>query len=172
MQSRGNYPLGTVFQGNQLIRTFPELEMFTSFITCTTAIFKNSSIVSFLVPRNMVSVRDWFINDAPNINMDKLEFPASMSILRNLIARGYIGKVVINSNLTQFIAGYMYGRSIKGSTCFTYVFNVTEVVPLTDTQNANKHWYYVPDELVAAFKAANNWSTVASRILPISELPD
>ncbi len=147
--------------------------MFESFtVSNYYPIFKNSSIVSFLVPRNMVTVRDWFINDAPNINMDKLEFPASMSILRNLIARGYIGKVVINSNLTQFIAGYMYGRSIKGSTCFTYVFNVTEVVPLTDTQNANRHWYYVPDELVAAFKAANNWSTVASRILPISEFPD
>ena len=146
--------------------------MFTSFtVSNLIPIFKNSTIVSFLVPRNMVTVRDWFINDAPNINMDKLEFPASMRILRNLSVRGYIGKVVINSNLTEFVAGYMYGRSIKGNLCYTYVFNVTEVIPLTNTQYAINHYYYVPDELVAAFKAADNWSTVASRILPMSELP-
>ena len=30
---------------------------------------------------------------------------------------------------------------------------------------------YVPDALVATYKAATNWSTLAARIKPISELP-
>ena len=30
---------------------------------------------------------------------------------------------------------------------------------------------YVPDALVATYQAANNWSTLAARIKPISELP-
>ena len=30
---------------------------------------------------------------------------------------------------------------------------------------------YVPDALVAAYQAATNWSTLAARIKPISELP-
>lgn len=101
-----------------------------------------------------------------------MEFPPTMRTLLNMKARGYIGKVIVNSNLTSFSGGYMYGRSISGSGRYTYVLNVTEVIPLTNTQYASNHYYYVPDELVAAFKAANNWSTVASRILPISELPD
>ena len=147
--------------------------MFESFTaSILTPIFKNSSIVSFKVPKYMVTVRDWFINDAPNISMDKLEFPASMRVLMNLNARGYIGKVIVNSNLTSFAPGYMYGRSMMGSACHTFIFNVTAVIPLSNTNYANKHYYFVPDALVDAFKSANNWSTVASRIYPMSEFPE
>lgn len=37
--------------------------------------------------------------------------------------------------------------------------------------NTNNCPIYVPDASVAAYKAANNWSSLASRIFPISDMP-
>lgn len=41
--------------------------------------------------------------------------------------------------------------------------------PSADTMSS-KSWYYVPADMLAAFKMATNWATVASRIRPLDDL--
>lgn len=52
--------------------------------------------------------------------------------------------------------------------------NTQQVATLNSTnafQNSNNCIIYVPDALVEDYKAASNWSTYASRIKGLSELP-
>ena len=52
--------------------------------------------------------------------------------------------------------------------------NTSQVVSLSNTSafsNANSAIIYVPDALVDNYKAATNWSTYASRIKGLSEIP-
>ena len=61
---------------------------------------------------------------------------------------------------------------MSGNLKYTFVLDVNSVIPLSATQYAGNHVYYVPDNLVDAYKAAANWSTITSCIRPMSDLPD
>ena len=97
--------------------------------------------------------------------------PTTLVTIKEVQAKGYIGKIVVRSLLTNFTPHYMYGSSLSGSLKYTFVFDVDGVIPLSNTQYAGNHVYYVPDNLVDTYKATANWSTVASKILPMSQLP-
>lgn len=53
----------------------------------------------------------------------------------------------------------------------TNAFSQTPIDGHTDYTNGEKGYIYVPDEAVETYKAATNWSTYASQIKGISELP-
>ena len=102
--------------------------------------------------------------------MDALELPTTAKTLSSIQINGYFGKIIIKSQLTTFAPGYCYGSSIHGSTHYTFVIDVNAVIPLSGS-NYNMHYYYVRDDLVESYKEASNWSTIKSRILPMSALP-
>jgi hypothetical protein len=101
--------------------------------------------------------------------MAVLETPLTLTTFNRPEAGGYIGYFLIKSVLTTFTPHYCRGRSIKGSV-YTFVLDVDAVLPLTGEYKAN-HYYYVRDNLVDTYKANSNWSTLASHILPMSQLP-
>lgn len=63
--------------------------------------------------------------------------------------------------LTKVIIGT---NQLTVATLSTYVFNSTPIASGTG-------YIYVPDNLVNSYKTATNWSTYASQIKGISELP-
>ena len=136
--------------------------------------FSASSIRHFLCPPALETLTNSALNST-SLNMTELNLPTTMVTIGANQQRGYIGKIVINSNITSFTPGYCYGSSLKGSTVYTFVLNVTEVIPIATSgsqgQYSNRHYYYVPDSLLNDYKSASGWSGFASHILPMSQLP-
>ena len=173
MQSRWN-TIGTVFM-NQPITTFPELEIFASVTTLGNSPFTGTTLESFLPPCNLQKIQYDVIRNPTSINMAELNLPTTLTEFSNPNLSGYIGRITINSALTDFIPGYCYGSSLTGSRVYTFVLNVTSVIPITATggngQYSKNHYYYVPDELLTQYREASGWSGFPTHILPISELP-
>ena len=105
------------------------------------------------------------------LNMEVLEFPTSLVDIVELGPKGYIGKIVINSVPTRFVPNYSSASSISGRSKQTYVINAASVIPISGA-NTDKNEYYVPDDLLDAYKAATNWSNITTHIHPMSDLPD
>lgn len=140
-------------------------------VTQSRSWFVNSSLVSFEMPSHLQNFDYNALVGMSSINMDVLELPDTLTRISSIGAYGYIGMIVINSELTTFVPGYNFCRSISGSNRCTWVIKADSVVPIDGNNLANNE-YYVPDALVDAYKAATNWSTVTARIHPISELPN
>ena len=168
----GRSTIGTVFAGSQITK-FHELALFTGVKTIGGAYqpFANSTLVEFTLPAYLENLTTFSLREAASLNMDELVMPTTLVTIKEVQAKGYIGKIVVRSLLTNFTPHYMYGSSLSGSLKYTFVFDVDGVIPLSNTQYAGNHVYYVPDNLVDTYKAAANWSTVASKILPMSQLP-
>ncbi len=163
-----------MFAGSQITK-FHELALFTGVKTIGGAAyqpFANCTMVEFTLPAFLVNFTTFALREASSLNMAELVMPTTLTTFREVQAKGFIGKIIIRSALTYFFPHYMYGKSISGNAKYTFVLDVDGVVPLTNTQYANNHVYYVPDNLVDAYKAAANWSTITSCIRPMSDLPD
>lgn len=104
-------------------------------------------------------------------HLTNASFPAVTSIGNNTFSSCY--------QLTT--ASFPAATSI-GSSAFSYCGSLTtlilgntdQVATLANTNafnNATNAIIYVPDALVSSYQSANNWSTYASRIKGISELP-
>lgn len=62
--------------------------------------------------------------------------------------------------------------TLMSTSAFTNCYHIYGTVNATYNPDGLKDGYiYVPDALVASYKTANNWSTFASQIKPLSELP-
>ena len=173
MQFRWN-SIGTVFR-DEPITTFPELELFASVTTLANQPFSGTTLESFLPPCNLQKIQFDAISYPTSINMAVLNLPTTLTSFEAPNLRGHIGRIIINSNITTFMPAYCYGSSIKGSKVYTFVLNVTSVIPITTTggngQYSKNHYYYVPDELLTQYREASGWSGFPTHILPISELP-
>ena len=102
--------------------------------------------------------------------MEELVCPSTLTSIEDGQQRGYIGYITINSKVT-IGAGYCYGSSIKGSGACTFkILYSDDICPLTTSSNIqgyNKnHYYYVPDDLVDAYKATSPYSSFPTRVLP------
>ena len=73
------------------------------------------------------------------------------------------------------VATSIGSNAFRGCTNLTtLILRANQVATLANTNaftSANNAIIYVPDDLVASYQAATNWSTYASRIKGISELP-
>ena len=169
------YSIGTAFQDKSGITTFPEFALFTQITdwkaVSNNSIFKGSSLQSVVLYEHLeiINERAWYGWTA--INMDEWVLPTSLKQFKSPFLYGYCGKIVIKSVLTTFTPNYCFGRSMKGSTSYTFVIDVDAVIPING-QYMTYHHYYVRDNLVDAYKADPAWSSLANRIYPISELPD
>jgi hypothetical protein len=131
--------------------------------------FAGSMLSTLRLPCNIRQMIFTFIDIT--LNMEVLEFPTSLVDIVELRAKGYIGKIVINSVPTRFVPNYSTASSISGISKQTYVINAASVIPISG-ENTDKNEYYVPDDLLDAYKAATNWSNITTHIHPMSDLPD
>lgn len=137
-------PIGTTFQSNKVIKYFDELRFFTKVANAQHA-FRDSTI-----KRVTIDSPNWY-------------FPY-------MCASGTRARWdVIRMNATKAFAESNWGtRGMGNNGETTILIRQHEVVGLAATQQG-KPKYYVPDDLVDAYKTATNWSSYASFIYPLSE---
>ena len=162
-----------MFKNKTGITSFDELTHFPAVKQLNDA-FNGSTLVHFQCPPSLEIITNSALRSS-SLNMDLLELPTTLKTIGAIQVSGYLGKIVVNSNITSFTPGYCYGRSHKGTSVYTFVLNVTAVIPIETTgsqgQYSNRHYYYVPDALLDQYRSASGWSGFPSHILPISELP-
>ena len=163
--------------GNQFkvsgITSFDEFEKFTG-ITAFGNIFSGGSLQRFKYPARLTRVQQGSLN-ASSLNMDELVLPVTVTSMEGPNPNGYIGCITIQSYLTV-IVGFCYGSSIKGNSAGTVKITYTDgVLPISTSgsvgQYYQRHYYYVPDALLAEYKAATGWSNIQARIFALSEYP-
>ena len=139
--------MGTVFQNNTLIRSFNEFEYFTGVTSLAANAFynttTNTTFTSIVLPRNIISIGSGaFFRLAA---LQKINIPSKVTTFANYVFTGCTGLQIIlcYPSTPPTIQGYTFQ-------------NVTGI-------------FYVPDESVDTYKAANRWSSFASRIHPLSE---
>lgn len=59
---------------------------------------------------------------------------------------------------------------LTGTTLTTYIGSSSSIEPYANAAGLKDLYFYVPDNLVADYKAASNWSTYADQIKPMSAL--
>lgn len=74
------------------------------------------------------------------------------------------------------------GGTIAGSNAFITCFDLTTIIIRNDSKittaissfnmSSSSYIFYVTDSLVEDYKSATNWSAIANKIKPISELPE
>lgn len=89
---------------------------------------------------------------------------------------GFYGCSVLTS-VSLPAATFIDNSAFRGCSALTTVIlgNTSQVVTLSSGNafvNSDNAIFYVPDALVDSYKAATNWSSLASRIKGISELPE
>ena len=140
--------MGTTFKGNTLIRSFNEFEYFTGVTSLTTNAFGseiyNTTFSSIVLPRNITS-----IGNGAFYRM-----------------RGF-QKINIPSKVTS-IANYAFNSCSSLNIILCYPSSPPTLAS-TQVFAGAPGIIYVPDESVDTYKAANRWSSFASRIHPLSE---
>lgn len=99
-----------------------------------------------------------------------VDFPAATSIGENAFS-DCSALTTVDFPLVTSIGSEAFANS---SSLTTVILRKNQVATLANTNaftNANNAIIYVPDDLVASYKADTNWSSLASRIKCISELP-
>ena len=148
----------TTTQGSAPDYTFngwnPELAGITGDTTYTAVFKDNTSKTRKLIQRTITN--------------------ASSEIVTNIGGYAFYG--CTNLTVVDFpVATSIGSYAFYGCTNLTAVIiRANQVATLANTNvftNASNAIIYVPDDLVASYKAATNWSTYASRIKGISELP-
>lgn len=139
--------MGTVFQNNTLIRSFNEFEYFTGVTSLAGNAFynttTNTTFTSIVLPPNIKSIGNGaFYRLAA---LQKINIPSKVTTFANYVFTGCTGLQII----------LCYPSTPPTIQAYTFQ-NVSGI-------------FYVPDESVDAYKAANRWSSFASRIHPLSE---
>lgn len=106
------------------------------------------------------------------------EIPEGVTNLQSNSFYGCSGitELTVKGNVTQIGTYVFYNCSNLNKLVFSNITNVptlSNVNAFTGTTPIQKGtgYIYVPDDLVSSFQSASNWSTIASQIKPISELP-
>lgn len=139
--------MGTAFRENTLIRSFNEFEYFTGVTSLAGNAFynttTNTTFSSIVLPRNITSIGSGaFYRLAA---LQKINIPSKVSTIANYAFHGCTGLKII----------LCYPSSPPTIQAYTFQ-HVTGI-------------FHVPDESVDTYKAANRWSSFASRIHPLSE---
>lgn len=168
LQFRLSYnPIGTTFRGNTTIRIFNEFRYFTGVRALTSNAFNGSYIQDI----NLVNIR----------TMNEAVFASSRVIypwLPNLTTLDHASQaangVFFNCKkivAIRFDSLNQLGTLSYGSTASYLVITTSFVCSGTSNiaQGRTPSIVYVPDSLVASYKAAANWSEKTIR--PISQIP-
>jgi len=160
--------IGTEFKKNKLVTRFNELQLFSSITGFSIGAFEGTGLTTAICPNQVKSIAQGAFGVNSLIN---IQLPSQCTT---------IGKYAfINSGLTKLIIPPLV-TEIK-ERAFYNCSNLTTLImqPTTPPTLGSNNWYhvsnvtiYVPDDSVSAYKAAANWSSKASVIKPISQLPE
>ena len=158
--------LGSIFKDNGTIVSFSELDYFLNVKQLTDYVFSYCVNLKSIGCSNIEVVKERCFD---NSGVEEL-------ILENIVevgARGFFGmkkikKIVLGERLSIIRTSNFWSWS---ETAKSVIIKAKE--PPTIEGDNQPGWYavsfYVPDESVDAYKAANRWSSWASRIYPISQ---
>ena len=133
--------MGTVFSGKP-ITTFQELTSFTG-VTSTSSTFRGcSSLVEITIPENVTTIGAYTFYQT---SIRKLVLPAKLT--------------AINGNVFQ----------ASGNLTTTIIYATNPPTISSQARMWLRGTIYVPDDSVEAYRTANEWSNIASRIVGISE---
>lgn len=133
--------MGTVFASTSIV-VFKEFELFTG-VTSTYQTFQRSTIQEVVFPASITTIGGYTFFYCSSLK-----------------------KMTIQANVTA-----INGNTFQGSNNLTTTI-IYATTPPTLSQQA-RLWFrgtiYVPDDSVEAYRAAAEWSNIASRIVGISE---
>lgn len=135
--------------------------------------FSGSTLRTFQFPSNLEKL-DYYALDKCKPNMESIVVPATCTHVSRFgnMSGGYIGKWIVRHKMTTFAPGYSRCGSIKATNLPVWVLDYPEVQPFSNLDGGGgNNYFYVPDNLVASYKADSRWANAVNNIYPISELP-
>lgn len=158
--------LGSIFKNNANVTRFDEMRFFTSFTKTEVSAFQGTGFVSIDLS-NIQEVGQYSFMNNTKLEAVNLQ---SATILRTYCfqACSSMKYADIGDKITM-----IYGASFRNCTAMQYIICRATSVPVLENKgafdNTNNCPIYVPDASLDAYKAASNWSSLASRIKPLSE---
>lgn len=138
-------------------------------------VFYNCSALTSVDLPNVTTIRDYVFYGCKNVT--SVNLPNATTIGPNVFYKCSSLTSVNLPNVTSLSYGTFYNCSSLTTVILSLTTNVctlsnTDAFKNTPIANSTTEGFiYVPDELVEDYKVATNWSTYASKIKPISELP-
>ncbi len=152
--------MGTYFQ-NTAITKFNELYFFEKATTPGRSFYQVPSLREISLPKKMTATVG---GTAPFNGCSNLKVYCA----EGLLSMAYASfnnctntTIVLPSTLKSIAGGALYSGS--------YIIICKAETPPTIGDTVRITSVYVPDESVAAYKAATNWSAIASKIYPLSD---
>ena len=165
--------MGTKFNNNDIIQSFKELIYFTAITSIPSNAFQeDDNLRTMKIPLNVTSLGGGCFNLCKFTYLDFI--PESVNAIPTNNNITFIG-CIIPSSVTSVASRAFSGNSrYRSSTYMQWIV----FMPTTPPSFAGNPFYidysnskiYVPDDSVAAYKAAKNLTSHASRVYPISEM--
>lgn len=157
--------IGTYFKGNTSIVNLNSLRYFTGVTSLAGQSFQGCSALQYAyIPPKVTKIDQTFTNCS---SLKKVVFPAVFN---------YIGYMSINCYGTNVVLDFTTLSSISNFALYhgTYIIVIRQSTtpPSFNLRNNNDSQMakvYVPDEAVDTYKAHASWSSVASKIYPLSQ---
>ena len=156
--------IGTYFKGNATIVNLNSLRYFTGIASMSSQAFQGCSALQYAyIPPKVKSIEQTFTNCS---SLKKVVFPTNFN---------YIGYMSINCYGTNTILDFTTLSSITNFALYhgTYIIVIRQSTtpPSFNLRNGIDTCIakaYVPDEAVDTYKAHASWSSIASKIYPLS----
>ena len=162
--------ISTWFRGNEDITAFAEFVNFSGISKLLDYAFQNcTSLAEITLPAGVTSIGRYAFNACTSLA--EITLPASLTSIGGSTFYGCtsLAEITLPASLTSIGSYAFYGCS-----ALQYIRIEATTPPTLASKNAIPSTIgaiYVPDESVAAYQAATNWSSFASKIKGISEMP-
>lgn len=184
-------PIGTAFANNTEIKSFNEFQYFTNITKLESRAFEYcKSLKQLILPKSITNLSTVYVFyycpvdlsiDLPNLSGTVGDGCFTASGVVHVLDLGSIDTlynafrvceklldVVLPSTLT-----HLGTQVFDGSSSLNWVILYAVTPPTLENvrafNNTNNCPIYIPDESVNTYKSATNWSSLASRIKPLSE---
>lgn len=164
--------IGSVFYGNTSLVSFNEFQYFTGISGLNSNAFRDTPLSSIILPNSLIHMDGSYLFRQCT-NLSYLEVPEGViSITGNLwIYNSHIVRLTLPSTLTKANATLMTNASNSNYKC-TVICKAVSPPTLSGAPSYNQsiEAVYVPDSSVDAYKSADNWVSISSKIKSINEL--
>lgn len=164
--------ISTWFKGNADITAFSEFVNFSGITQLLKdAFYGCSSLTEITLPASLTSIGDSAFNNCKSLVTASGLGNTQLTLIGNWAFNGctLLKEIAFPPSLTTI------GASVfQGCSSLTYIKILATIPPTLSSTNAIPSTIgaiYVPDESIGAYQAATNWSSFASKIKGISEMP-
>ena len=162
--------ISTWFKGNTDITSFAEFVNFSGISLLADSTFNGcSSLTEITLPAGVTSIGNYAFNGCTSLA--GITLPASLTSIGDYAFRNCtsLAGITLPASLTS-----IGGGAFNGCSSLQYIRIEATTPPTlsnTDAIPSKIRAIYVPDASVEAYQAATNWSSFASKIKGISEMP-